>query len=160
MGNTGGTAITSQEALYWVMSSVNQYWDDYLGTVSYNPVSATHLKTWHPYPNSKVYGTNMGSTWVLLAPDGPHVGPMTLAIRVDFINGCPVFKWFAVTLLKIGDKDSFSSNGCHSGILFYTNCKTSCISHTKSQNLNVSHLVLQLSLLNPLKPDVKSSMKM
>ena len=38
--------------------------------------------------------------------------------------------------------------------------KTSSISHTKSQSLNVSHLVLQLSLPNPLKPGVKSSMKM
>ena len=25
----------------------------------------------------------MGPTWVLSAPDGPHVGPMNLAIRVD-----------------------------------------------------------------------------
>ena len=32
-------------------------------------------------PDSKVHGTNMGSTWVLSAPDGPHVGPMNLAIR-------------------------------------------------------------------------------
>ena len=31
---------------------------------------------------------------------------------------------------------------------------------TKSQNSNVSRLVLQLSLLNPLKPGVKSRMKM
>ena len=30
--------------------------------------------------------------------------------------------------------------------------KTSSISRTKSQNLNVSNLVVQLSLLNPLKP--------
>ena len=28
------------------------------------------------YPNSKVNGVNMGPTWVLSAPDGPHVGPM------------------------------------------------------------------------------------
>ena len=34
------------------------------------------------YPDSKVHGANMGSTWVLSAPDGPHVGPMNLAIRV------------------------------------------------------------------------------
>ena len=34
------------------------------------------------------------------------------------------------------------------------------ISHTKFQNLNVSRLVLQLSLLNPLKACVKSRMKM
>ena len=39
-------------------------------------------------------------------------------------------------------------------------CKISKIMHTKSQNLNVSRLVLQLSLPSPLKPGVKSRMKM
>ena len=34
------------------------------------------------------------------------------------------------------------------------------ISCTKSKNLNVSHFMLQLSLPNPLKPGVKSRMKM
>ena len=33
------------------------------------------------YPDSKAHGANMGPTWVLSAPDGPHVGPMNLAIR-------------------------------------------------------------------------------
>ena len=32
-------------------------------------------------PDGKVYGANMGPTWVLPAPDGPHVGPMNLAFR-------------------------------------------------------------------------------
>ena len=32
-------------------------------------------------PDSKVHVANMGPTWVLSAPDGPHVGPMDLAIR-------------------------------------------------------------------------------
>ena len=32
-------------------------------------------------PDSTVHGVNMGPTWVLLAPDGTHVGPMNLAIR-------------------------------------------------------------------------------
>ena len=37
----------------------------------------------HPdYPDSKVHGANMGPTWVVSAPDGPHVGSMNLAIRV------------------------------------------------------------------------------
>ena len=36
------------------------------------------------YPDSKIHGANMGPTWVLSAPDGPHVGPMNLAIRVDY----------------------------------------------------------------------------
>ena len=39
-------------------------------------------------------------------------------------------------------------------------CQTSNISHTKFQNLIVSHCVLQLSLPNPLKPGVKSRMRM
>ena len=38
--------------------------------------------------------------------------------------------------------------------------QTSNISHTKFQNLNVSRLVLQLSLPNLLKPGVKSRIKM
>ena len=33
-------------------------------------------------PDSKVHGDNMGPTWVLPAPDGPHVGHMNLGIRV------------------------------------------------------------------------------
>ena len=37
--------------------------------------------------------------------------------------------------------------------------KTSCISRTKSQNLNVSHLLVQWSLPNPLKPGVNLRMK-
>ena len=38
--------------------------------------------------------------------------------------------------------------------------KTSCISRTKSQNLNVSCIPLQLSSLNLLKPRIKLRMKM
>ena len=34
------------------------------------------------YPDSYVHGANMEPTWVLLAPDGPHVAPMNIAIRV------------------------------------------------------------------------------
>ena len=45
-----------------------------------------HTKTlWHEtlsIPDSKVHWANMGPNWVLSAPDGPHVGPMSLAIRV------------------------------------------------------------------------------
>ena len=32
-------------------------------------------------PDSKVHGANVGPTWVLSAPDGPHVCPMNLATR-------------------------------------------------------------------------------
>ena len=37
----------------------------------------------NPCPDYNVHGANMGPTWVLLAPDGPQVGPMNLAIRVS-----------------------------------------------------------------------------
>ena len=43
-------------------------------------------------PDSKVHGANMGPTWVLSAPDGPHVGPMNLAIRGSLL--CFVVDWF------------------------------------------------------------------
>ena len=33
------------------------------------------------YPDSKVHGANMGPTWALSAPGGPHVRPMNLVIR-------------------------------------------------------------------------------
>ena len=32
-------------------------------------------------PDSKIHAANMGPTWVLSAPDGPHIGPMNLFIR-------------------------------------------------------------------------------
>ena len=32
-------------------------------------------------PDSKIHGANMGPTWVLSAPDGPHVGPVNLVTR-------------------------------------------------------------------------------
>ena len=34
------------------------------------------------YPDCKVLGTNMGPTWVLSAPGGPHVGLINLSILV------------------------------------------------------------------------------
>ena len=46
-------------------------------------------------------------------------------------------------------------------VIKHKNCrKISNIRRTKSPNLNVSRLVLQLSLPNPMKPDVRSRMKM
>ena len=39
-------------------------------------------------PDGKVHGANMGPTWVLSAPDGPHVGPIYLGIKV-WLGGGP-----------------------------------------------------------------------
>ena len=41
-------------------------------------------------PDSKVHGANMGPTTVQSAPDGPHIGPMSLAIG-DSLPGWDVF---------------------------------------------------------------------
>ena len=35
------------------------------------------------YPDSKIHGANMGPTWDLSAPGGPHDSPMNLAIWVS-----------------------------------------------------------------------------
>ena len=40
------------------------------------------------YPDSKVHVADMGPTWVLPAPDGPHIGPMSLAIRGSLCTSC------------------------------------------------------------------------
>ena len=40
--------------------------------------------SWQSHPDSKVQRANMGPTWVLSAPDEPHVGPMNLAIRAAY----------------------------------------------------------------------------
>ena len=45
------------------------------------PTCLNHSWVINIYPDNKVHGANMGPTWVLSAPDGPHVGPMNLAIR-------------------------------------------------------------------------------
>ena len=41
-----------------------------------------------PNNDVQVHGANMGPTWVLSAPEGPHVSPMNLAIRGYSIGSC------------------------------------------------------------------------
>ena len=36
-------------------------------------------------PDNKIHGANVGPTWVLVAPSGPHVGHTNLAIWKDTI---------------------------------------------------------------------------
>ena len=49
--------------------------------------SISHLQIiyWFLFPDSKIHGANMGPSWVLSAPDGPHVGPMNLVMWVAFM---------------------------------------------------------------------------
>ena len=50
--------------------------------------------------DSKVHGTNMGPTWVLWAPGGPHDGPMNLAIKEGFVV-YRIENWALVSLPSI-----------------------------------------------------------
>ena len=57
-------------------------------------------------PDSKVHGANMGPTWVLSAPDGPHVGPMNLAIRVESAV-VPLYQRYSAELLTYSETQTF-----------------------------------------------------
>ena len=54
---------------------------DNMPDVTKVPVSANHHYTCN-YPDSKVYGANMGSTSGRQDPGGPHVGPINLDISI------------------------------------------------------------------------------
>ena len=45
-------------------------------------------------PDIKVHGANIGPTWDLSAPDGPHVGPMNLVIRSSSYSIPGKVAWF------------------------------------------------------------------
>ena len=73
-----------------------------------------HIMAWYHFdnnPDSKVHGANMGPTWVLSAPDGPHVGPMNLAIRevMAWNRGAQIRRKHVIWLhCKMGAKRSHS----------------------------------------------------
>ena len=71
------------------------------------------------FPDSKAHGANMEPTWVLSAPDGPHVGPMNLAIRVITVLSLPqmVPWWCALNMLK---------QECYFDAISITGCIGSC----------------------------------
>ena len=62
-------------------------WPCYYGTtLVYVLCMGMFLRERQHVPDSKVHGANMGTTWVLSAPDGPHVGPINLAIRAGLLD--------------------------------------------------------------------------
>ena len=71
----------------------------------------------------------------------------------DFMND----KLDTSALCKTGDSSALAISWKNITCIY---CKSPSTSRTQSQNLIVSRVVLQLSLPNPLKPGVKSSMKM
>ena len=88
-----------------------------------------------------------------------HIQFLLITLAFDFV-GCfpinPCLFYFGFT-----SKSRLEPQGCRNfkaNLWLYR--KTSSISRTKYQNLNISCILLQLSSLNPLKPGVKLIMKM
>ena len=74
-----GITLQIPELFWFICSKTSQH----LNTFHKSRCVVPRLDIWcNVYPDSKVHGANMGPTWVLSAPDGPHVGPMNPAIRV------------------------------------------------------------------------------
>ena len=57
-----------------------------VSVVGYSVSCCTRLYFNDTFPYSKVHEANLGPTWVLSAPDGPHVCPINLAIRVTILT--------------------------------------------------------------------------
>ena len=60
------------------------------------------------YPKPKVHGANMGPIWGRQEPDGPHVGPMNLAIWVcratspsQTVKGCSSFLFVCLFFVSV-----------------------------------------------------------
>ena len=60
-------------------SKESKLWPEYQNTTGMKNMENSY--TFQSIPESKVHGANMGPTWALSVPDGPHVGPMNLAVR-------------------------------------------------------------------------------
>ena len=71
--------IITIQAFWLVMSLGKMVMDCISGAMLNGAVSMGCM-----YPDSKVHGDNMGTIWGRQDPDGPHVGPMNLAIWVCF----------------------------------------------------------------------------
>ena len=76
---------------------------------------------------------------------------MKISLQFDTSFGVIFSVINTVTYSQVCENLNLPKLDCH---------QTSNISCTQSQNLNLPHLVLQLSLLNPLKPGVQLRMKM
>ena len=64
----------------------------------------------YEFPDSKVHGANMEPTSVLSAPNGPHVGPTNLAIRVHHKSALKPFdcRLMEITHTCLNYKDSLT----------------------------------------------------
>ena len=161
--------IVNQIDLFFMTSLTEFYWTKYKPKMSFPYIRGTRVCSslcqrdvlTLNYPDSKVHEANIGLTWVLSVPDGPHLAPMNLTVWSISINTahCKVrFVFFKFKSLIRGCHLKWPSMAVEISRHLEGHRQTRSIGSTKS--LNVSRLVLQFSLPDPLKPSVKSIMKM
>ena len=114
----------------WIRKRPNTYWKmDTYNRVQLMLLLFFVMPMFWKDPENKVHGAIMGPTWVLSAPDGPHVGTMNLDIRgcifciiplTDTFVGVNVFfsfwnclwiKWCTITNRAITGPYCVCSNG-------------------------------------------------
>ena len=68
--------------IHGLLCKKNGYKSDWGERYSFHiPIYCSVIYLFRLIPDSRVHGANMGPTWVLSAPNGPHVGSMNLVIR-------------------------------------------------------------------------------
>ena len=84
---------------------------------------------------------NMGPTWVLSAPDGPHAGPMNLAIRfTHVVNLKPLLSWnVACPNIRVSAKSLSSDH--------YPNVVPLNVTIKREQSSHLEHCLMQWYLL-------------
>ena len=118
--------------------------------------SSLHWLTWWCYPMWALFALLI--ICVEKAGDLLHRWSVIPMLLLSLMKASVIHK--ALSKWEEGPDNNKTTSRLMTLHLSWVHCKTSNISHTKSQNLDVSRLVLQLSLSNPLKPGVKSRMKM
>ena len=128
-------------------------------------VTATHLKVREPKISSTDSQSSNALQWLDLvighqdrSPSNGHQGDMSIWQKSNHSQRKFIILMALHHTTPQWIKNLWQLTCQHPATMSYR--KISNIRHTKSPNWNVSHLVLQLHLPNPMKPGVKSRMNM
>ena len=122
-------------------------------------LSCTHPSRWEnssAMKSSPKYYAELYSTWTMKI-----WWNILLILYINHVDMSVTAAWYLY--INTQEQRACGLNPTSAGAVCIQNPsyrKTPSISHTKSQNLNVSCILLQLSSFNPLKPGVKLRMKM
>ena len=80
------TGITVMPIIYTVLA-VDRARHIVTNITCLHPVPLGKMDHFKNVPDNKIHAANMGPTWVLSDPGGPHVGPVNLGIRGAMMSG-------------------------------------------------------------------------